>query len=106
MGIGIEGVVKKLEKDYDMKISKWVHLRDKAREKGVFGEIASNCSVEKLAKKVLGEEWDVNNHSLLNSIDIVSALFCLNTRLIPSFVTCYICTIWYIKSFTILFFIF
>ncbi|XP_059314420.1 uncharacterized protein LOC132065172 [Lycium ferocissimum] len=54
VGVGIEDVVKKLEKDYNMKISKWVDLRDKAREKGIFGEIANNCSVEKLAKKVLG----------------------------------------------------
>ncbi|KAK6791803.1 hypothetical protein RDI58_010884 [Solanum bulbocastanum] len=29
-----------------MKISKWVDLRDKAREKAIFGEIANNCSVE------------------------------------------------------------
>nr|XP_016456607.1 PREDICTED: uncharacterized protein LOC107780572 [Nicotiana tabacum] len=55
----IEDVVKKLEKDYNIKISNWVDLRDKAREKATFGEITKNCSVEKLAKKVLGDEWDV-----------------------------------------------
>lgn len=63
VGVGIEDVVKKLEKDCDMKISNWVDLRDKAREKATFGEIANNCSVEKLAKKVLGDEWDVNKPS-------------------------------------------
>ncbi|KAF3632745.1 hypothetical protein FXO38_26009 [Capsicum annuum] len=61
VGIGIEDVVKKLEKDYNMTISKWVDLRDMTREKATFGEIANKCSVEKLAKKVLGDEWDVVN---------------------------------------------
>uniref|UniRef100_M1DYU2 3-5 exonuclease n=1 Tax=Solanum tuberosum TaxID=4113 RepID=M1DYU2_SOLTU len=65
VGLGIEQVVKKLEKDYNMKISKWVDLRDKAREMATFGEIANNCSVEKLANKVLGEEWHVNKPSTM-----------------------------------------
>ncbi|XP_016467544.1 uncharacterized protein LOC107790151 [Nicotiana tabacum] len=60
VGLGIEDAVKKLEKDYNIKISNWVDLRDKAREKATFGEIANNCSAEKLANKVLGDEWDVN----------------------------------------------
>lgn len=65
VGLGIEQVVKKLEKDYNMKISKWVDLRYKAREMATFGEIANNCSVEKLANKVLGEEWHVNKPSTM-----------------------------------------
>ncbi|XP_055822012.1 uncharacterized protein LOC129890493 [Solanum dulcamara] len=63
VGVGIEDIVKKLEKDCDMKISNSVDLRDKAREKANFGDIANNCSVEKLAKKVLGDEWTVNKPS-------------------------------------------
>ncbi|OIT30035.1 hypothetical protein A4A49_55377 [Nicotiana attenuata] len=53
-------------RDYNIKISNWVDLRDKAREKAIFGEIAKNCSVEKLAKKVLGDEWDVKKPAIMD----------------------------------------
>ncbi|OIT21621.1 hypothetical protein A4A49_60409, partial [Nicotiana attenuata] len=45
--------------DFNIKISKWVDLRIEARKKG-YGQIANNCSVVTLAKKVLGDEWWAN----------------------------------------------
>ncbi|XP_070039943.1 uncharacterized protein [Nicotiana tomentosiformis] len=65
VGIGIEDVAKKLENDFNIKISKWVDLRIEARKKG-YGQIANNCSVVTLAKKVLGDEWDVKEPTNMN----------------------------------------
>ncbi|CAN4122610.1 unnamed protein product [Withania somnifera] len=50
---------------YPLSLWRLFHKRDKAREEAIFSEITNNCSVEKLAKKILGDEWNVNKPSTM-----------------------------------------